>query len=79
MVKKGNLTPPNAKAEVGRYCSWPTQASSYLTGMLEIVDIRTRWLAKRGSADRSALRAFHDAITSSGSIPTSLAERAIAN
>jgi uncharacterized protein (DUF885 family) len=78
MVKNGNLTPPNAKAEVGRYCSWPTQASSYLTGMLEIVDIRTRWLAKRGAADRKALRAFHDAITSTGSIPTSLAERAIA-
>jgi uncharacterized protein (DUF885 family) len=79
MVRNGNLTAPNAKAEVGRYCSWPTQASSYLTGMLEIVDIRTRWLAKRGSADRLALRAFHDAITSTGSIPTSLAERAIAN
>jgi len=79
MVKNANLTPPNAKAEVGRYCSWPTQASSYLTGMLEIVDIRTRWLAKRGSADRAALRAFHDAITSTGSIPTSLAERAIAS
>jgi len=79
MVKNGNLTPPNARAEVGRYCSWPTQASSYLTGMLEIVDIRTRWLAKRGSADRAALRAFHDAITSTGSIPTALAERAIAN
>ena len=79
MVKNGNLTPPNARAEVGRYCSWPTQASSYLTGMLEIVDIRTRWLAKRGSADRAALRAFHDAITSTGSIPTVLAERAIAN
>jgi len=79
MVKNGNLTPPNAKAEVGRYCSWPTQASSYLTGMLEIIDIRTRWLAKRGSADRGALRAFHDATTSTGSIPTSLAERAIAN
>jgi uncharacterized protein (DUF885 family) len=79
MAKKGNLTPPNAKAEVGRYCSWPTQASSYLTGMLEIVDIRTRWLAKRGAADRAALRAFHDAITSSGAIPTSLAERAISN
>jgi uncharacterized protein (DUF885 family) len=79
MVKNANLTPPNAKAEVGRYCSWPTQASSYLTGMLEIIDIRTRWLAKRGSADRTALRSFHDAITSTGSIPTSLAERAIAN
>jgi len=77
MVKKANLTPPNAKAEVGRYCSWPTQASSYLTGMLEIFDIRTRWLARRGAADRAALRAFHDAITSTGSMPTALAERAI--
>jgi uncharacterized protein (DUF885 family) len=77
MAKKGNLTPPNARSEVGRYCTWPTQASSYLTGMLQIIDIRTRYLAKRGSADRGALRAFHDAITSTGSIPTSLAERAI--
>ena len=78
MVEKGNLTEPNARAEVGRYCSWPTQASSYLTGMLEIVDIRTRWLARRGASDRPALRAFHDAITSAGMLPTALAEKAIA-
>jgi uncharacterized protein (DUF885 family) len=77
MVERGNLTEPNARAEVGRYCSWPTQASSYLTGMLEIVAIRTRWLAKRGASDRPALRAFHDAITSAGMLPTTLAERAI--
>jgi len=78
MVEKGNLTEPNARAEVGRYCSWPTQASSYLTGMLEIIDIRTRWLARRGKSDRPALRAFHDAITSAGMLPTTLAEKAIA-
>jgi uncharacterized protein (DUF885 family) len=78
MVEKGNLTEPNARAEVGRYCSWPTQASSYLTGMLEIIDIRTRWLARHGKSDRPALRAFHDAVTSSGMLPTSLAEKAIA-
>ena len=78
MVEKGNLTEPNARAEVGRYCSWPTQASSYLTGMLEIVDLRTRWLAKQGKSDLSALREFHDKLTSSGAMPTSLAERAIA-
>ncbi|MDE3193448.1 MAG: DUF885 domain-containing protein [Chloroflexota bacterium] len=78
MMEKANLTGPNAKAEVGRYCSWPTQASSYLTGMLEIVDIRTRYLAKRGASDVPALRAFHDALTSSGAMPTALAERAIA-
>jgi len=79
MVEKGNLTEPNARAEVGRYCSWPTQASSYLTGMLEIIDIRTRWLARRGESDRPALRAFHDAITSAGMLPTTLAEKAIAD
>jgi uncharacterized protein (DUF885 family) len=77
MVERGNLTEPNARAEVGRYCSWPTQASSYLTGMLQIIDIRTRWLAKRGASDRPALRAFHDAITSAGMLPTALAEKAI--
>jgi len=77
MVEKGNLTEPNARAEVGRYCSWPTQASSYLTGMLEIMEIRTRWLARRGASDRPALRAFHDAITGAGMLPTTLAERAI--
>jgi uncharacterized protein (DUF885 family) len=78
MAEKGNLTEPNARAEVGRYCSWPTQASSYLTGMLEIIEIRTRWLARRGTSDRPALRAFHDAITSAGMLPTTLAEKAIA-
>ncbi len=77
MRTKANLTEPNAKAEVGRYCSWPTQASSYLTGMLEILDIRTRWLARSGRNDVAALRQFHDAITSSGALPTALAERAI--
>jgi len=77
MMEKANHTEPNARAEVGRYCSWPTQASSYLTGMLEIVDIRTRFLARRGQSDIAALRAFHDAITSSGGLPTALAERAI--
>jgi len=77
MMEKANLTAPNARAEVGRYCSWPTQASSYLTGMLEILDIRTRYLATKGRSDVTALREFHDAITSSGALPTTLAARAI--
>ena len=77
MMEKANLTAPNARAEVGRYCSWPTQASSYLTGMLEILDVRTRYLARKGKSDVGALREFHDAITSSGALPTALAARAI--
>jgi uncharacterized protein (DUF885 family) len=77
MTSRTSLTEPTAKAEVTRYCAWPTQASSYLTGCLEIVRIREAFLARRGSSDTDALRAFHDGITSSGGLPISLAERAV--
>jgi uncharacterized protein (DUF885 family) len=73
-----------ATAEVGRYCWWPTQASSYLTGCLEILAMRDRYLSARGFDGIAAqdvpvavLRDFHDAITSSGSLPLGLADRAV--
>ena len=76
MIDHTALTEPTAKAEVTRYCAWPTQASSYLTGCLEIVRIREAFFAARRSSDTDALRAFHDGITSSGGLPIALAERA---
>jgi len=76
------MAEPTARAEVGRYCAWPTQASSYLTGCLEIVRIRQRWLTARGLGDvapgdvpATVLREFHDTIAASGSLPMGLAER----
>jgi uncharacterized protein (DUF885 family) len=77
MLEHTALTEPTAKAEVTRYCAWPTQASSYLTGCLEIVRIREAFFAARGASDTDALRAFHDSITSSGGLPIALAERAV--
>ena len=79
MMANSSLTEPTAVAEVTRYCSWPTQASSYLTGCLEILRIRDRYLSARGTntSDIDALRDFHDAITSSGTLPIALAERAV--
>jgi len=84
MMERAAMPEPVAKAEVGRYCSWPTQASSYLTGCLEILAIRERYLAARGFAGVSprevpigVLREFHDAITSSGALPLGLADRAV--
>jgi uncharacterized protein (DUF885 family) len=75
---------PTARAEVGRYCWLPTQASSYLTGCLEILRVRGRWLEARGfggkpaaELDSGVLREFHDALASSGSLPLGLAERAV--
>jgi uncharacterized protein (DUF885 family) len=79
MLDHSSMTEPTAVAEVTRYCSWPTQASSYLTGCLEILRIRDRFLSVRGAdaTDVDALRDFHDAITSSGTLPIALAERAV--
>jgi uncharacterized protein (DUF885 family) len=84
MVEKAGLPVVTAHAEVGRYCWWPTQASAYLTGCLEILRIRDRWLAERGLGDvpkkdleASVLREFHDALAMSGSLPLGLAERAL--
>jgi uncharacterized protein (DUF885 family) len=84
MMDKAALPEPVARAEVGRYCWWPTQASSYLTGCLEILAMRGRYLAARGFAGVAprdvpvaVLRDFHDALTSSGSLPLGLADRAV--
>jgi uncharacterized protein (DUF885 family) len=68
-----SLTPGTARAEVLRYCARPTQASSYLTGALEIARMRDRWLAE----GRGSLRAFHDAAAGSGTLPVALVERSL--
>src|ERR671936_874511 len=72
MMTRANMPEPTARAEVARYCAWPTQASAYLTGCLEILRIRERFLAER----RGSLREFHDRLAASGGLPIALAERA---
>jgi uncharacterized protein (DUF885 family) len=72
-MQANGLPEPTAKAEVGRYCSWPTQAPSYLTGSLEIERMRERYLREK----RGDLKAFHDSIAGSGMLPIGLAERAL--
>ncbi|NHC46180.1 DUF885 domain-containing protein [Motilibacter aurantiacus] len=73
MSTKSSLSLETARAEVLRYCAWPTQASSYLTGALEIRRMRDRWLAE----GRGTLREFHDGVAASGRMPISLVERTV--
>jgi uncharacterized protein (DUF885 family) len=73
MQDDAGLTEPVARAEVTRYCAWPTQASAYLTGSVEIERLRERWIGEL----RGDLRGFHDAICGSGALPIALAERAV--
>lgn len=84
MMSSTSLTEPTARAEVGRYCSWPTQASSYLTGCLEILRIRRRYLDQAGQlgveprdVPVEIMRDFHDRLAGSGRLPLGLAERAL--
>lgn len=69
MTTKASLTPGTAAGEVTRYCAWPTQAPSYLTGALEIERIRAD---HTGSA-----REFHDTIAGAGALPLGLARRVV--
>jgi uncharacterized protein (DUF885 family) len=71
MASKASLTPQTAKGEVNRYCAWPTQAPSYLTGCLEIEAIRAEYM-KQG---KGTLKQFHDTIAGSGGLPLGLARR----
>jgi uncharacterized protein (DUF885 family) len=73
MRTRASLPEPVARAEVGRYCAWPTQAPSYLTGSLEIERIRSEYLAEK----RGDLHQFHDSLCGTGSMPLGLAERAL--
>ncbi|MGH4007241.1 MAG: DUF885 domain-containing protein, partial [Pseudonocardiaceae bacterium] len=70
MTTRASLSPGTAKAEIDRYCAWPTQAPSYLTGCLEIEDMRAQWTGD--------LRGFHDTLGGSGCLPLGLARRALA-
>jgi uncharacterized protein (DUF885 family) len=73
MAERCGFPVPTAYREVLRYCSSPTQASSYLTGALEIERMARTWTA----AGKGALHDFHDALLSSGKLPLGVAARAI--
>ncbi|WP_312888255.1 DUF885 domain-containing protein [Nonomuraea rhodomycinica] len=69
MSTKASLSPGTAQGEVSRYCAWPTQAPSYLTGAIEIDRVRQSYA---GSP-----KEFHDLIAGSGGMPLGLAEKAV--
>jgi uncharacterized protein (DUF885 family) len=69
LVEKAGLEPDDAKAEVRRYTSSPTQPQCYLMGKLQILDIVAEY--KRCFPDASLLQ-MHDAILRSGSLPPRL-------
>ncbi|MFN7056439.1 DUF885 domain-containing protein [Hyphomonas sp.] len=59
-----------ARSEVQRYIVMPGQATSYMIGMLEILEMRDRARAELG--DKFDIRAFHDTVLGGGALPLAM-------
>jgi len=61
------LSEHDVEEEIDRYISWPAQALSYYLGMTEIQNERKH--AEEVLGRKFNVRAFHDAVLETGSVP----------
>jgi uncharacterized protein (DUF885 family) len=76
MIEQTNFERPNAQAEVQWYTYRPTYPLSYLLGRTLLLGLRAD--EERRLGDRFSLKAFHDALLRSGSLPISFHRRLLA-
>jgi uncharacterized protein (DUF885 family) len=72
LVERAGLEPDDAKTEVRRYTTTPTQPQSYLMGKLQILDIIDEYRRRYPDA---TMKQMHDTILGSGSLPPKLMRR----
>jgi uncharacterized protein (DUF885 family) len=61
------LADHDIEIEVDRYISWPGQALSYYLGMMAIWEVRAK--AEKALGPKFDIRAFHDTVLSTASVP----------
>jgi uncharacterized protein (DUF885 family) len=75
MNKTGRASPDQAQSEVRRYITLPGQATGYKIGMLKIMELRHK--AEQALGPKFDIRAFHDLLIGSGSLPLPILERRV--
>jgi uncharacterized protein (DUF885 family) len=53
--------------ETDRYIAWPGQACAYMIGQLRIIELREK--ARMAMADRFSIKAYHNLVLETGSVP----------
>ncbi len=77
MMENNGASVDDATSEIDRYCAWPGQACGYQIGHLHIDALRTRAMAALGP--KFDLKAFNDALLTSGSLPLTLLDEVVAD
>lgn len=75
MTTNSALTGGNVANEVDRYIAWPAQALAYMSGRLEIDELRRTVQARSGS--RFDIKHFHDAVLRNGGLPLTVLRDAV--
>ncbi len=70
LVDKVAMDRARARAEVSRYCAWPTYQLCYAVGRRELLHLRDAWRTAVGPS--VPIRQFHDAVLGYGGLPVSL-------
>ena len=69
------MDPGEIVREVERYIVWPGQATSYMVGMLKILELRE--IARRELGSAFDIREFHDVILRQGALPLDVLEEQV--
>ncbi|MCC6593866.1 MAG: DUF885 domain-containing protein, partial [Xanthomonadales bacterium] len=70
LLERSALSRHEATTEVDRYISWPGQALSYMLGAIRIRELRRE--AETALGEGFDIRAFHDSVLATGSVPLDL-------